>query len=532
MVTYTPIASKAEATTGVSFLYGETAAGAVVKAASGAVNVRDYGAVGDGVANDTAAIQAAIDAGRGVFIPDGTYKTTALLTMDGGQTFRGESITGTKFLVDTPSFLLVGDGPNYARSTVETFTVLPNQTPTNDAYGIKHSVTNYSPLRNSITIKDIVFRGSDGVIQSTLGFHKYLWTSNTYGGEARNVRIEGGYIVTATSVGQFVTIGAHISGQSVGFLMDHCNFNALHTYSLSDGTTEGTQYAWCEGVGCRDGLDVSVPSMKPGVWITSCHMNTSRYGIRADNRAQVNITNCSLYRTGTFFAETYNAVAGDSLIGLELVGNEVVNGIASGTSRGVYITNSQFVNVVGMTIRDTQYGIEAAGGNNACNFDNIVFNSVDYPYKTDATDTRTFLGQHQVNGTTITRYTLGAQGMTVGVQSNRARLGKVVGNATVSSAGTLELDIVNNQQVQRCGFSAGGGPYTYNIDLLTDGVLNGDFFEIYVNLPSSTNPSVVFRNGAGGATLATLNVASSTKYNCRFVYADTWVAQQICVSIV
>ena len=31
MVTYTPIASKAEATTGVSFLYGETAAGAVVK---------------------------------------------------------------------------------------------------------------------------------------------------------------------------------------------------------------------------------------------------------------------------------------------------------------------------------------------------------------------------------------------------------------------------------------------------------------------------------------------------------------------
>jgi len=45
------------------------------------VNVLDFGAVGDGVANDTAAIQAAINSlsttGGSVYFPEGTYKTTA-----------------------------------------------------------------------------------------------------------------------------------------------------------------------------------------------------------------------------------------------------------------------------------------------------------------------------------------------------------------------------------------------------------------------------------------------------------------------
>ena len=46
----------------------------------GVVNVRQFGATGDGVTDDTAALQAAIDAGVKTYFPAGTYKVTSTIT--------------------------------------------------------------------------------------------------------------------------------------------------------------------------------------------------------------------------------------------------------------------------------------------------------------------------------------------------------------------------------------------------------------------------------------------------------------------
>jgi len=46
-----------------------------------AVNVKDFGAVGDGVTDDTAAIQAAIDAGTSIVFPSGSYVITSSITI-------------------------------------------------------------------------------------------------------------------------------------------------------------------------------------------------------------------------------------------------------------------------------------------------------------------------------------------------------------------------------------------------------------------------------------------------------------------
>ena len=56
------------------------------------ISVKDFGAVGDGVADDTAEIQAALDAGAGkcVYLPPGTYKTTAVLTISANTTVQAD----------------------------------------------------------------------------------------------------------------------------------------------------------------------------------------------------------------------------------------------------------------------------------------------------------------------------------------------------------------------------------------------------------------------------------------------------------
>jgi hypothetical protein len=65
-------------------------------------NVRDYGAVGDGVSDDAAAIQKAIDAvdDGAVFIPAGDYVLKAGLTINKSVVLRGEGAGKTRLLFD------------------------------------------------------------------------------------------------------------------------------------------------------------------------------------------------------------------------------------------------------------------------------------------------------------------------------------------------------------------------------------------------------------------------------------------------
>ena len=57
------------------------------------VSVKDFGAVGDGVADDTAAIQDAIDASANLYFPSGTYLITSQIDVSAGKTIRGYGAT-------------------------------------------------------------------------------------------------------------------------------------------------------------------------------------------------------------------------------------------------------------------------------------------------------------------------------------------------------------------------------------------------------------------------------------------------------
>ena len=77
-------------------------------------NVKKYGAVGDGITDDTVAIQATVDAcpalGGGVYFPPGTFRITAPIELREGITVVGSGRTGTKIVDDNDDDALVAYG--------------------------------------------------------------------------------------------------------------------------------------------------------------------------------------------------------------------------------------------------------------------------------------------------------------------------------------------------------------------------------------------------------------------------------------
>lgn len=113
-----------------------------------------------------------------------------------------------------------------------------------------------------------------------------------------------------------------------------------------------------------------------------------------------------------------------------------------------------------------------------------------------------------------------ADGMQIG-------MGRVTAPAQVSAAATTTLTVGTNDSQQRFDFAAGGGAYTYNIDLIKSaGEVEGCQFELYISKAASTNPTIVVRNGSGGATLVSLNNGTAQNWYMKFVFDGTnWVKQ-------
>ena len=121
-------------------------------------NVLDFGAVGDGVADDTDAIQAAIDSGAGsVYAPTGTYKITSTVNINRPITFFGASRANTIFSVSTGiDVFYVHDGLNTVMGSLNlhSFKVINTQARASvvAGAGIKLYKTYFSQL-SEITIE-------------------------------------------------------------------------------------------------------------------------------------------------------------------------------------------------------------------------------------------------------------------------------------------------------------------------------------------------------------------------------------------
>jgi hypothetical protein len=135
------------------------------------VSVKDFGAVGDGVANDTTAIQNAINTQANVFFPPGKYRTTATLTVSTfGQVLKGCGYHGrgtgsfNPLVDDTAKAQIVKDG---------NFDAVVLQAP---GSGV-----------DSLEINGVIGNGGDGIYM--LGLTSFIQNTNCFNHGGNGIRI-------------------------------------------------------------------------------------------------------------------------------------------------------------------------------------------------------------------------------------------------------------------------------------------------------------------------------------------------------
>jgi hypothetical protein len=286
------------------------------------VSVKDFGAVGNGVANDTTAIQAALTASAGntVLFPAGTYKVTSALTVGAGTfisaydaTLNGSS-SAFKLLTFTNGGgifggTLIGSG---------------NATLSVGSMGIYCSGTNNHPSAPTFvtapTIRDVTINnfGEYGIF--------LVYTNNAV--------IENNII---TNIGY-----AGIGGAS-------CNYaSVLNNYI--NGVTPGTTDAYGIFIDRKNGL--SETSDPRSYWCS--------------------ITNNKVFNVVSVSGNNGQGIDTHAGVGFSIIGNEVIN-----CEVGIFVTSSviagtnqlapNWCKVIGNTVRSTLrvgYGIDVSGSYN------------------------------------------------------------------------------------------------------------------------------------------------------------------------
>lgn len=237
--------------TGASVIgYQAAGAGAVVRSVKDKlgefVSVKDFGAKGDGVNDDTAAIQAAINSlplntanagiltpegfanGGAVFLPKGRYKVTATVNLKRGVRLYGEGREASQILSFTSGTVLSYQDAGRAypdQIVVEDLSIWqdPSVTPTKGA-GIE-------VIDGQAAAESVFFRGANLIVKGTYygirlsaGIGSALRDSMISNTVSHGIVLAYGRGYTMTTSTTFQNVYSQLSRAGSGFFFDHTSY--------------------------------------------------------------------------------------------------------------------------------------------------------------------------------------------------------------------------------------------------------------------------------------------------------------------
>ena len=113
------------------------------------VNVKDFGAAGDGIQDDTVAIQAAVNTSRQIMFPFGTYKTDGVITGNFQFVSIGADFTGTNSLDSKYAPFGKGSLKTYARGNLGSMIGIAHNDLPAATWGFPTGVTGYGRNDNA-----------------------------------------------------------------------------------------------------------------------------------------------------------------------------------------------------------------------------------------------------------------------------------------------------------------------------------------------------------------------------------------------
>ena len=272
------------------------------------VSVKDFGAVGDGVENDTAAVQAAITASNAVYFPAGTYLMTAAIT--GGN--KSLSLMGDGIGVTVLRWSQTGGFDLSFNDTLQKLTInnMSLQAAKADA-GTAISAT--WPLVSSSTFPSTVMENieiipADGTTQY---WANGIILENAWNGKIDNVLIRG----KDNSLDMDQAIALY--GRSNDFIISNV-FIYFSKEAVSTGaTTEGTLWSNSKVIYVNYGGVFSGSTSAPGLTVRDVHISSIIAGVITDNKPQSCISGCLLYKraesTVTWVGIQYSAGSDDTV---------------------------------------------------------------------------------------------------------------------------------------------------------------------------------------------------------------------------
>ena len=180
--------------------------------AADAISIKDFGAVGDGLTNDTVAIQNAITAHDAVYIPPGEYLITGTITMTARKTIYG---AGQR------SVIKCNDQSFNAIEVTEDYCGLHNFRIEGSNIGIKLYGVTRPVVQTSVT--DVTIVGPN------IGVQLDGYTNTNYPCYWNNF--------SRVLVEQFDTHGFHLTKSGAGDTPNANKFHACRAYSLGTGST-------------------------------------------------------------------------------------------------------------------------------------------------------------------------------------------------------------------------------------------------------------------------------------------------------